>query len=59
MITLNDVKKFLNDKFDCIDYENAKKDVIPFIKDPSVLNIWSANFFKAITENLKTNECNF
>ena len=36
-----------------------KKDVIPFIKDPSVLNIWSANFFKAITENLKTNECDF
>ncbi len=59
VITLDDVKKFLNDKFDCIDYENAKKDVIPFIKDPSVLNIWSANFFKAITENLKTNECDF
>lgn len=52
-LTLEDVKQLLNNKFDSIDYEEAKKDVIPFVKDINVLNIWSANFFKSITQNLK------
>lgn len=52
-ITLDDVKTLLNKKFDSIDYEDAKKDVFPFIKNPNALNIWSEDFFKAITQNLK------
>jgi len=52
-ITLDDVKTLLNKKFDSIDYEDAKKDVFPFIKNPNALNIWSKDFFKAITQNLK------
>lgn len=52
-LTLEDVKEMLNQKFDSIDYEEAKKDVIPFVKDTDLLNIWSADFFKAITQNLK------
>ncbi len=52
-ITLDDVKALLNKRFDSIDYEDAKKDVIPFIKDPLALNVWSKDFFKAITQNLK------
>lgn len=53
-LTLDDVKKLLSDKFDSIDFEDAKKDVKPFIKDISVLDIWSSDFFKSITENLKS-----
>lgn len=52
-LLLEDVKELLNNKFNSIDYEEAKTDVIPFVKDPSVLNIWSAEFFKAITQELK------
>lgn len=52
-LTLDDVKKMLNERFDSIDFENAKLDVVDFIKDKNALNIWSADFFKAITQQLK------
>jgi predicted nucleotidyltransferase component of viral defense system len=45
--------KLLNDKFDNIDYENAKLDVKPFISDPESLNLWSNAFFRGVTENIK------
>lgn len=50
--TLSDIKKLLNDRFDSIDFEQAKQDVEPFIHDASVLNVWGAEFFKQITEEL-------
>ena len=42
----------LCDKFDTIDYEQAKQDVKPFIRDTSQLDIWSAEFFNGITNQL-------
>ncbi len=51
-LTINDVKKLLKERFDTIDYEQAEKDVRPFIKDTQSLNLWSADFFKQITEQL-------
>lgn len=50
--TLSDVKRMLNDRFDAIDFSQAKADVEPFIHDISALDVWSADFFKQITENL-------
>lgn len=49
---LNDVKIMLKNKFDTIDYNQAREDVIPFIKDPSKMDLWSSDFFKQITDNL-------
>lgn len=49
---LEDVKKMLMNKFNTIDYKQAREDVIPFIKDSSKIDLWSADFFKQITENL-------
>ena len=49
---LEDVKKMLKNKFNTIDYKQAREDVIPFIKDSSKIDLWSADFFKQITENL-------
>lgn len=43
----------LNERFANIDYEQAKQDVLPFIKDKSKLNLWSAAFFTDITKNLQ------
>jgi len=40
-------------RFDSIDFLQARKDVEPFIRDTSVLDIWSSDFFKQITEGLK------
>ena len=51
-ISCEDIKKMLIERFNEIDFEQAKEDVIPFIKDPSVLDIWSKDFFIAITDQL-------
>ena len=48
-----DVKRMLRERFERIDYQQAKKDVEPFITDASVLDLWSKEFFVQITENLK------
>lgn len=50
--TLSDVKQMLTERFEGIDYEQAKKDVEPFIRDTNSLEVWNKDFFKQITENL-------
>lgn len=51
-LTIDLLKEILNDRFNEIDYKNAKEDVIPFIKDEEVLEIWSKEFFIGITEKI-------
>ncbi len=46
------LKKLLIKKFNEIDYNDAKNDIIPFIKDVTSINIWSKEFFISITDNL-------
>ena len=48
------IRNLLNKRFDEIDFENAKEDVIPFIKKTDVLDIWSKEFFKEISLNLES-----
>jgi hypothetical protein len=40
---------FLLNKFRTIDYIKAKSDIFPFIKEPKSVEIWSKEFFIAIT----------
>ena len=44
-LTMKQVKEMLKEKFENIDYRDAKNDVIPFIGDPKVLDVWNVNFF--------------
>jgi hypothetical protein len=46
----------LKDRFEKINYEQAKEDVVPFIKDARELDIWSADFFAQITDSLQAKE---
>lgn len=46
------LKKLLIEKFNEIDYIEAKEDVIPFIKDTETLSLWSKDFFISITKKL-------
>ncbi len=46
----------LNDRFECIDFEQAKQDVLPFIKNSSALDLWSAEMFKDITMGIEGTE---
>ncbi|MGI5957777.1 MAG: nucleotidyl transferase AbiEii/AbiGii toxin family protein, partial [Coprococcus sp.] len=50
--SIDDIKEMLRNRFCSIDFEQAKQDVIPFIKDQNSLLLWSADFFIQITENL-------
>ena len=52
IFTIETLKSMLNERFDTIDYEEAKKDVLPFIKDSSKLDLWSKDFFIDISKNL-------
>lgn len=54
-ITCDSVKEMLINRFNEIDYTAAKEDVVPFIKDSSVLNLWSKEFFISITSGLTVN----
>ncbi len=54
-LNLDNVKTILNERFDKIDFNQVKQDALPFIKNPQALNIWSLEFFKAITNDLKDN----
>ncbi len=46
------LKDMLNEKFNQIDYASAKEDVRHFIRDEASLDLWNADFFKAITAEL-------
>ena len=50
---LETLKGILNKRFDEIDYTSAKEDVRSFIRDKASLDLWSANFFKQMTEQLE------
>lgn len=52
-ITAEQVKALLQDKIKTISFERAKEDVIRFIKDDSVLDIWSAQYFLDLLERLR------
>ena len=51
-LSLAEIKQILFQRFSGIDYNQAKSDVLPFIRNPASLDVWSAAFFQAITENL-------
>ncbi len=51
-ICLEDVKRMIVQRFNEIDFEEAKKDITPFIKNTDLLNIWSKEFFVSITSEL-------
>ncbi len=49
---IDEVRSMLNNRFGAIDFLQAKKDVMPFMKDPQSLEVWNSDFFKQITCNL-------
>ena len=55
-MTLGEIKDILHRRFESIDYDQARQDVLPFIKNPSAVEIWSKDFFIAITDNLSARE---
>ena len=52
-VSIDDVRSMLNERFDSIDYTQARADVAPFLQNPQATDLWSADFFKAVTESLE------
>lgn len=51
---INVLKEMLTTKFNEINYNDAKEDVIAFIEDKDSLNLWTKEFFIEITKNLNS-----
>lgn len=45
--------ELLRNKFREIDVMAAKKDVLPFLRDPAAVELWSAEFFESLLPRLK------
>lgn len=52
--THDDLLKLLAKKIENIDFENAKNDVLPFLKEPQSVALWSKDFFKILLSKLKS-----
>ncbi len=50
--TLQDMLKLLENKINKTDFENAKADILPFIKDKDAVNIWSKDFFLDVIKQI-------
>lgn len=53
-LTIDNLKALLNERFENLDIEQAKQDVLPFIKDKTKLDLWSKEFFVEITKKLQS-----
>ena len=54
ILTEKILKKKLMKKIECTDFNNAAKDVLNFLKDPSSLELWSEEFFRVICKKIRT-----
>ena len=52
-LTIENLKSLLNERFEHLNFEHAKLDVLPFVKDKSKLDLWSKDFFVEITKKLQ------
>ena len=53
-LTIDNLKALLNERFENLDIEQAKQDVLPFIKDKTKLDLWSKEFFIEITKKVQS-----
>lgn len=49
----SDLKNLLEKKFESTDWEQAKKDVAPFIGHEDEIQVWSTPFFKSLIQRLR------
>ena len=51
--TIEQLKEIIIRRIETVDIEQAKQDVLPFIKDPQELSVWNKEFFIQITEKIQ------
>lgn len=50
--TQHDLIALLREKIGQTDFDNAKKDILPFLRDPKSIELWSVNFFLELLTKL-------
>lgn len=55
-LTLNNIHEMFHAKIDQLDIDSAKQDVLPYIKDPDAVKIWSRDFFHNIVDAISVVE---
>ena len=50
ILTIAKLKNLLKERFHSVNFEDAKRDIQPFIANRSILDLWSTEFFCAITD---------
>lgn len=53
VLTIQVLKKMLDERFDTVNYEQAKLDVKNFVRDDGKLQLWSPDFFKALSAHIE------
>jgi hypothetical protein len=48
------LRQRLEERFAAVDFEQAKEDIAPFLKDPRELRLWSAQFFLELIPQIRT-----
>lgn len=51
-LTREGVLALLTQRFSAIRYDQARQDILPFIRDPQEVGLWSADFFNNISQGL-------
>ena len=51
-VSKTELQKLLEQRIKTVDFENAKQDVVKFIPNAKVLNIWSTDYFLQLTHRL-------
>jgi len=51
-LTALSFRDLLNKRIWSIDFDQAKADTIPFIKDPQAVEVWSTDFFKEVADRI-------
>ncbi|WP_346316862.1 nucleotidyl transferase AbiEii/AbiGii toxin family protein [Chitinophaga sp. YIM B06452] len=52
-ITQDDVIQLLKEKISAVSFDAIREDIVRFIPDDTVLNIWSPEYFNALTDRIK------
>lgn len=54
-MTEADLRELLRAKINSVSFERVKEDIVRFIQDPRLLNIWSPGYFHDLVDKLKIN----
>ncbi|MEM7696970.1 MAG: nucleotidyl transferase AbiEii/AbiGii toxin family protein [Verrucomicrobiota bacterium] len=55
-LSMEDLREKLALRFDAVDFNQAAGDVLPFLRDPAEVELWSSDFFKSLIGRLRAEE---